>query len=257
MRAAVGDRLGYAVVPVVGHPAAETLALYARLASAIRDSESAPLGACGASGEWCAGSVADATFNDAWQVFANTLEGSSVVVQAGAGVSVTYGTVTARGSTWVETSPATTAPPAGFRLRPGALEYELATTAAYTKPVEVCVAYDPVVYDGYAPHLFRLAEGGWADVTTSNRPGAVCGTGDSLGRFVILAADLTSPLIVSHVAGTLGSNGWYTSEMTVTWSVSDPQVASHDERVRRDAHHGGHARYDDHVLGDERRRHDD
>ena len=223
MRAAVGDRLGYAAVPVVGHPAAETLALYARVASAIRDSESAPLGACGPSGEWCAGSLADATFNDSWKVFANTLEGSPVSVSAEPDVSVTYAAVSARGSTWVETLPATIAPPAGFQLRPGALEYELATTAVYTTPVEVCVTHDPVVYDGYAPHLFRLTEDGWADVTTANRPGAVCGTGDSLGRFVALASDPTPPVVVSHVAGTLGSNGWYTGDVTVTWSVSDPQ----------------------------------
>ena len=223
MRAGFGDRLGYAVVPVVGHPAAETLAVHARVANAIRDSESAPLGACGASGEWCDSSVANATFNDAWKVFANTLEGSAVAVEGAPGVSVTYAVVTARGSTWVETSPATTAPPARFQLRPGAVEYVLATTAGYTSPIEVCVSYDAVVYDGYVPHLFRLADGGWIDVTTSTRPGAVCGTGDTLGRFAVFAADPTPPVILSHVAGPLGRDGWYIGDATVTWSVSDPQ----------------------------------
>lgn len=37
--------------------------------------------------------------------------------------------------------------------------------------------------------------------------------------------DNTPPVISSSVVGTLGSNGWYTSDVTVTWSVTDAESA--------------------------------
>jgi YVTN family beta-propeller protein len=35
--------------------------------------------------------------------------------------------------------------------------------------------------------------------------------------------DLTPPVIVPQLTGTLGNNGWYRSNVTVTWSVTDPE----------------------------------
>ena len=37
--------------------------------------------------------------------------------------------------------------------------------------------------------------------------------------------DLTPPVVSAVVSGTLGSNGWYTSDVSVSWSVSDPDSA--------------------------------
>jgi hypothetical protein len=39
------------------------------------------------------------------------------------------------------------------------------------------------------------------------------------------AADSTAPVITKTVTGTLGANGWYTSDVTVDWTVSDPESA--------------------------------
>ncbi len=36
-------------------------------------------------------------------------------------------------------------------------------------------------------------------------------------------ADTTPPVVTPHVTGPLGSNGWYTGDVTVTWAVSDPE----------------------------------
>jgi hypothetical protein len=36
-------------------------------------------------------------------------------------------------------------------------------------------------------------------------------------------SDSTPPIITGTVSGTLGANGWYSSDVTVTWSVSDPE----------------------------------
>ena len=38
--------------------------------------------------------------------------------------------------------------------------------------------------------------------------------------------DLTPPVITPVVSGTAGSNGWYTSNVTVTWNVQDPESAA-------------------------------
>lgn len=36
-------------------------------------------------------------------------------------------------------------------------------------------------------------------------------------------ADISPPTIISSVEGTLGTNGWYTSDVTISWSVVDPE----------------------------------
>jgi len=36
-------------------------------------------------------------------------------------------------------------------------------------------------------------------------------------------ADTTPPLITPHIAGTLGDSGWYRSNVTLSWSVIDPE----------------------------------
>lgn len=39
---------------------------------------------------------------------------------------------------------------------------------------------------------------------------------------VVAPSDTTPPVITPNIAGTLGSNGWYVSDVTVSWTVSDP-----------------------------------
>ncbi|GAC1396755.1 MAG: hypothetical protein NVSMB52_10350 [Chloroflexota bacterium] len=39
----------------------------------------------------------------------------------------------------------------------------------------------------------------------------------------VLPTDSTPPLIVPKVTGTEGTNGWYTSDVVVSWSLSDPE----------------------------------
>lgn len=40
----------------------------------------------------------------------------------------------------------------------------------------------------------------------------------------IVPADLTPPVITPHVAGLLGTNGWYTGDVTITWDLTDPET---------------------------------
>jgi hypothetical protein len=226
LRASTGERFGFAVVPQGGALVTDTVAVDDRVAEAIRDSEGDPAGACGAGGAKCDATVVDAAFNDAWKIFANTLEGSPVTVHVAPTVGVTYAAVTARGSTWVETSPASGAAPPHFQSLGDPLAYQLTTTAAYAGPVETCVGYDAQLYAGYGPRLFRLGANGWNDVTTSAGMSTVCALTDGLGTFAIFAADPTPPEVVPHVEGPQGNAGWYVGDVTVTWTVTDAQSPS-------------------------------
>ena len=42
---------------------------------------------------------------------------------------------------------------------------------------------------------------------------------------VTIIDDTTAPVIVPTVTGTLGNNGWYTSDVAISWSVTDPESA--------------------------------
>ena len=62
--------------------------------------------------------------------------------------------------------------------------------------------------------------------------------------------DTTQPAIVPSVSGTLGANGWYVSNVTVSWSVTDPYsgIAS-SYRLRHGFAHRLHGRHDALVFG--------
>jgi 6-phosphogluconolactonase (cycloisomerase 2 family) len=67
------------------------------------------------------------------------------------------------------------------------------------------------------PDTGHLVEIDGSPFAASVRPFAIVVVG---GAAVL---DTTPPVIVSRVAGTLGNNGWYTSDVTVSWDVSDPE----------------------------------
>ena len=46
---------------------------------------------------------------------------------------------------------------------------------------------------------------------------------DPMVARVTVVADTTPPVITPSVQGTLGGGGWYTSDVSVTWSVADPE----------------------------------
>ena len=207
LRSTVGSRLGFAVVPQNDSP--DRPSIEGRVAAAIHDSQSDPMGACSAAGESCDFDVAGASFTDSWRVLANTQEGSSPSVQVGPGVDVTYGEVESRGATWFSSRDATDVPPGWVADGPA---YDIFTTAQTTGPITVCL--------GETGHVFRLTDGLWVDITGS--PG--CGATESLGTFARFV-DPTPPSVVPHVTGPLGNAGWYVGDVTVSWEVSDPQSA--------------------------------
>jgi hypothetical protein len=96
-------------------------------------------------------------------------------------VEFTFGSVTTPGTTTVTTS--TTGPtPTGFELN--GVYYELATTAAFTGPVTVCISYQD---DGSGDLLSLFHRNGatWVDITTSSEVGRVCGSTTSFSPFAL------------------------------------------------------------------------
>jgi HYR domain len=226
------DRFGFAWVPkaVSGVPPAATfIEMLDDLAASVHNSDTDPAGAC--SGTVCDGIVDGASLSEAWKIFqawsppTNTPAGLGVQVQAGPGVTVTFSSVDSSGSTQATASATGFPPPAGFRLQAGALYEDIETTAGYTGPVDVCVSYSGADYTGLAPHLFHYADGAWNDATTTVDPASqtVCGSVTSLSPFVVFAGDTTPPVIEPELDGPLGTNGWYTGDVTVRWNVIDQQ----------------------------------
>jgi hypothetical protein len=80
--------------------------------------------------------------------------------------------------------------PKGFRAGKPARYYDLATTAAYTGRIRVCVRYRRrSLADATAVRLFQRTEKTWTDRTVSlgTRSQRVCGRSPSLGRYAIFA----------------------------------------------------------------------
>lgn len=48
---------------------------------------------------------------------------------------------------------------------------------------------------------------------------------DPIGLAVVPAPDTTPPVITPSISGTLGNNGWYVSDVTVSWTVEDDESA--------------------------------
>ena len=70
------------------------------------------------------------------------------------------------------------------------------------------------------------------------------------------SSDTTSPVIQPVLTGTLGSNGWYTSNVVLTWSVTDPESAvTAKTGMRREDGQPRHQGHDLHLQSHQCRRH--
>jgi hypothetical protein len=164
-------------------------------------------------------------------ILANTPSGTSVMVQptdsstGGNPVTLTFGSVNQAGTTNLATSNSGPMPPAGFALGIPAVYYNLATTAVFTGGISICINYSGIAFAS-TPDLFHFEGGAWLDVTTSQDTihNVVCGSVTSLSPFALFRkTDITPPIIVPTISGTAGTNGWYTSNVTVSWSATDPE----------------------------------
>ena len=79
---------------------------------------------------------------------------------------------------------------------------------------------------GYAFDNWDDAAGSDNSIASSSNT-SICvrnpsGPQNDIYRATYKVTDSTPPVITPNVQGTLGSNGWYTSNVTVSWTVNDP-----------------------------------
>ncbi|HYM11713.1 MAG TPA: hypothetical protein VEU62_13340, partial [Bryobacterales bacterium] len=165
----------------------------------------------------------------------NTPAGSSVTAQPvdtttnTSPVTLTFSTVTQAGNTTLTTSASGPPLPSGFGLGSPPTYYQLATTATYSGPIQICINYSGVSF--YDPSQLSIWHydsntATWTQLATTINTVTmtVCATTPSLSPFAVLQPlDTTPPVITPNVTGTLGNNGWYVSSVTVSWSVADPE----------------------------------
>ena len=132
------------------------------------------------------------------------------------GVSVMFTSVGTAGSTTLTASASGPTPPAGFTLGAPPTFYDVATTAAFTGTVQVCINYTnrPVPAPESDLKLLHFQGGGWVDVTSSNDTVVriICGRTSTLSPFLI-AQRTPLPVTIDIKPGSypntinLGSNG--------------------------------------------------
>ena len=164
-----------------------------------------------------------------------TPPGSNVTIQpvnqtdgsSNATVGLTFDNVSAPGTTTVLQSSNGAPAPAGFQFGDPPVYFNISTSATFDGAVEVCINYTGTTFAEGAPIelLHGDAEGNWTVVTTShdvdNR--IICGSVASFSPFIV--AERTAPVptvppsVTPTVEGTEGSAGWYTSSVTVKWTV--------------------------------------
>jgi hypothetical protein len=96
------------------------------------------------------------------------------------------------------------------------------TKGWYTQPVNVAFSgSDPIsgISSCSAPSVYSGPDSKSASVSGSCTNGAGL-TAPGVASFKY---DASPPAVAAQVSGTLGSNGWYRSDVSVNWSVSDPQ----------------------------------
>ena len=80
----------------------------------------------------------------------------------------------------------------------------------------------------------------------------------SAGGGPMVPGDPTPPVVTPHFFGTLGLNGWWVSNVTLNWTVEDPESQILETRgCDAVTLTNGHGRHLVHLLREERRRRDD
>ncbi len=102
----------------------------------------------------------------------------------------------------------------GSLLTPAGLDHTTVQVLKDGVHVAECITPTPASPDPCVSQRAPLPGGG-AEITVRT-------SGASTWTFARLL-DATGPVITPTIVGTLGSNGWYRSDVTVSWAVSDPE----------------------------------
>lgn len=121
----------------------------------------------------------------------NTHAGANIAVQpvdqnGSSPVTVTFANVSVPGGTTLTTSSSGPAPPSGFSLGNPPVYYDLATSASFSGPIQICIDASGISFPS-PPTLWHHEGGSWVDVTMSVNGQTVCGSVTSLSPFALFA----------------------------------------------------------------------
>ncbi len=98
-----------------------------------------------------------------------------------------------------------------------------------------------VTHNGVTSWTPMVSGGGWCGFSYSGTIAVHAAAGDTygfrvygshydasqlmFGTLTLTPADSTPPVITPVITGTVGNNGWYTSDVGISWNVTDPESA--------------------------------
>ena len=103
--------------------------------------------------------------------------------------------------------------PSGVTANPSSLTFSACNTSNESNPNNT----QSVAFSSSTPGNYNIT----ASVNDTN--GTYNTSNASFTLHVLAPADTTPPVITPNASGTLGSNGWYVSDVNVSWTVSDPE----------------------------------
>jgi hypothetical protein len=164
-----------------------------------------PLGVCGGYVTATATIATETSEFSACLLAINTPAGSDVVVEprdefCQSPAILTFSNVTSGGFTSLSYSDSCPDVPVGFLPGDSAVCYEFATTASFTKTVQVCIEYNEAILGGPENDLRLLytdtlsVPPDWADITSSvdTLNNVICGSTSGLGTFLYAVTDLST-----------------------------------------------------------------
>jgi hypothetical protein len=170
----------------------------------------------------------------------NTPFGEDVIVEdTESGIIFEFEETTTAGWTTVTESEQGPHPPDGFRVM--GVYYEIETTVNFEGIITIAFPYDETDVRGLEQNLriWHWREiGGWEDVTTfvDTENNIIYGEVTDFSSFAVME-DFDPPTTSASLSGTMGGNGWYVSDVTVTLTPEDTispilsTVYSYDENT--------------------------
>ncbi|MFH1723341.1 MAG: carboxypeptidase-like regulatory domain-containing protein [Elusimicrobiota bacterium] len=149
----------------------------------------------------------------------NTPSGADVVVEPDEDTTLTFEEITGDGTTTVEETTGGQPPPAGFKLLKD--YYEMTTTAQYSGPIEISIAYDDTGLGNRERglKLMHLEGGEWVNVTTylDMDNNVIYGEVSHLSQFAIMERDAIQAAVdIDPDTLNLNSQGrWVTCTITL------------------------------------------
>ena len=125
----------------------------------------------------------------------------TVITPTGSGdnnhdVQIQFSEVLQAGESHATTSTSGIAPPTGFKTSNPPNFYDIATTATFTPPAQVCVGYDETTFANESDtQFFHYEAGNWVEITSARNTGdnLICGNTNTLSPFAVFEIDSASP----------------------------------------------------------------